>query len=170
MVRFSSSKEEKFVHFFFKITMQVSTLKSRGWHGDLFPSKLQPHPSENSFKSMQTRQARVSEQKESSFKLTRSLSVLCLAAQACPPPCGPMDRSPPGSSVHGIFQARVLEWGAITFSITIFLHFTNIYVLKCIDYICMVQIFMRFLIPFHLWLNNHLMSTQLGSMVLKQQK
>ena len=29
-----------------------------------------------------------------------------------------MDYSPPGSSVHGIFQARVLEWGAIAFSIT----------------------------------------------------
>ena len=28
----------------------------------------------------------------------------------------PMDCSPPGSSVHGVFQARVLEWGAITFS------------------------------------------------------
>ena len=31
----------------------------------------------------------------------------------------PMDCSPPGSSVHGIFQARVLEWGAIAFSILI---------------------------------------------------
>ena len=31
--------------------------------------------------------------------------------------CDPMDCSPPGSSVHGIFQARVLEWGAIAFSI-----------------------------------------------------
>ena len=29
----------------------------------------------------------------------------------------PMDCGPPGSSVHGIFQARVLEWGAIAFSI-----------------------------------------------------
>ena len=29
----------------------------------------------------------------------------------------PMDCSPPGSSVHGIFQARVLEWGAIAFSV-----------------------------------------------------
>ena len=28
----------------------------------------------------------------------------------------PIDRSPPGSSIHGIFQARVLEWGAIAFS------------------------------------------------------
>ena len=31
-------------------------------------------------------------------------------------PCDPMDHSLPGSSVHGIFQARVLEWGAIAFS------------------------------------------------------
>ena len=30
--------------------------------------------------------------------------------------CDPMDCSPPGSSLHGIFQARVLEWGAIAFS------------------------------------------------------
>ena len=30
--------------------------------------------------------------------------------------CDPMDCSLPGSSVHGIFQARVLEWGAIAFS------------------------------------------------------
>ena len=29
----------------------------------------------------------------------------------------PMDCSPPGSSIHGIFQARVLEWGAIAFSV-----------------------------------------------------
>ena len=37
-------------------------------------------------------------------------------AQSCPTLRDPMDCSPPGSSVHGIFQARVLEWGAITFS------------------------------------------------------
>ena len=30
--------------------------------------------------------------------------------------CDPMDCSLPGSSIHGIFQARVLEWGAIAFS------------------------------------------------------
>ena len=33
-------------------------------------------------------------------------------AQSCPTLHDPMDRSPPGSSVHGIFQARILEWGA----------------------------------------------------------
>ena len=37
-------------------------------------------------------------------------------AQSCPAPSDPMDCSPPGSSVHGIFQARVLEWGATAFS------------------------------------------------------
>ena len=37
-------------------------------------------------------------------------------AQSCPTPSNPMDRSLPGSSVHGIFQARVLEWVAIAFS------------------------------------------------------
>ena len=37
-------------------------------------------------------------------------------AQPCPTPSDPMDCSPPGSSVHGIFQARALEWGAIAFS------------------------------------------------------
>ena len=37
-------------------------------------------------------------------------------AQSYPTPSDPMDRSPPGSSVHRIFQARVLEWGAIAFS------------------------------------------------------
>ena len=38
------------------------------------------------------------------------------AAQSSPTLSNPMDCSPPGSSAHGIFQARVLEWGAITFS------------------------------------------------------
>ena len=37
-------------------------------------------------------------------------------AQSCPTLHDPMDCRPPGSSIHGIFQARVLEWGAIAFS------------------------------------------------------
>ena len=37
-------------------------------------------------------------------------------SQLCPTLSDPKDCSPPGSSVHGIFQARVLEWGAIAFS------------------------------------------------------
>ena len=38
-------------------------------------------------------------------------------AQSCPTLSDPMDCSPPGSSIHGICQARVLEWGAIAFSL-----------------------------------------------------
>ena len=37
-------------------------------------------------------------------------------AQSCPTLCDPMDCSPPGSSVHGIFQAWILEWVAVSFS------------------------------------------------------
>ena len=48
-------------------------------------------------------------------------------AQSCQTLRSPMDCSLPGSSVHGVFQARVLEWGAITFSdrlpISVFLGF-----------------------------------------------
>ena len=40
-------------------------------------------------------------------------------AQLCPTLSDPMDCSPPGSSVHGILQVRVPEWGAIAFSASI---------------------------------------------------
>ena len=40
----------------------------------------------------------------------------CEVTQLCPTLCNPMDCSLPGTSVHGTFQARVLEWGAISFS------------------------------------------------------
>ena len=42
--------------------------------------------------------------------------VLCLVAQPCPTLCDPIDCSPPGSSVHGILQARILEWVATPIS------------------------------------------------------
>ena len=49
-------------------------------------------------------------------------------AQSCLTLSNPMDCSLPGSSIHGIFQARVLEWGAIAFSIhRIINHISNHY-------------------------------------------
>ena len=45
-----------------------------------------------------------------------SLIPSVLVAQSCLTLCDPMDCGPPGSSVHGIFQARILEWVAIPFS------------------------------------------------------
>ena len=44
------------------------------------------------------------------------------AAQSCPTLSDPMDCSLSGFSVHGIFQARVLEWGAIAFSVFMLLY------------------------------------------------
>ena len=43
-------------------------------------------------------------------------SAAAKSLQSCPTLGDPIDCSPPGSPVHGIFQARVLEWGAIDFS------------------------------------------------------
>ena len=46
----------------------------------------------------------------------KNMKIKVLAAQLCPTFCDPIDCSLPGSSVHGIFQARVLEWVAFPFS------------------------------------------------------
>ena len=46
----------------------------------------------------------------------RPLKVKVLVAQSCPTLCNPMHCSPPGSSVHGILLARMLEWVALPFS------------------------------------------------------
>ena len=43
-------------------------------------------------------------------------AIAVLIAQSCPALCNPMDCSPPGSSVFGILEARILEWVAIPFS------------------------------------------------------
>ena len=43
-------------------------------------------------------------------------AAAAMSLQTSPTLCDPMDCSPPGSSTHGIFQARVLEWSAIAFS------------------------------------------------------
>ena len=60
---------------------------------------------------------------EEGFLISPSYSLeLCihmgmyLVTQSCPTLCDPMNRTLPGSSVHGILQARILEWVAISFS------------------------------------------------------
>ena len=58
---------------------------------------------------------------ENSFYLLKVILLLevvhaCSVSQLCPTICNPMDCSLPGSSVHGILQARILEWIAISFS------------------------------------------------------
>ena len=48
--------------------------------------------------------------------IQKDVCVCVLAAQSCLTLCNPMDYSPPGSSVHGILQARILEQVAISLS------------------------------------------------------
>ena len=58
----------------------------------------------------------MNESKFSRGKSCFSLDLCVLVTQSCPVFCGPMDCSPPGSSVHGMLQGRILEWAAIPFS------------------------------------------------------
>jgi len=44
------------------------------------------------------------------------IKVKALFTQSCPNLCDPIDYSPPGSSVHGILQVRLLEWVTVSFS------------------------------------------------------
>ena len=50
------------------------------------------------------------------FPSTIFLDSICSVTQSCPTLCDPMDSSPPDSSIHGILQARILEWVVISFS------------------------------------------------------
>ena len=69
-------------------------------------------------------------------------------AQSCPTLCDPMDCSLPSSSIHGIFQARVLEWVAIAFSMSPSSHmklnsiFSSI-VLLMLSFVIVVQLLSR---------------------------
>ena len=50
------------------------------------------------------------------WRIHKSVCVYVLVTQSCPTLCDPTDCSPPGSSIHGILQARMLEWVAISCS------------------------------------------------------
>ena len=52
-----------------------------------------------------------------SIRENMQFAAAAVSLQSCPTLWDPIDGSPPGSPVPGIFQARVLEWGAIAFSI-----------------------------------------------------
>ena len=52
----------------------------------------------------------------SSSTITRMCVLVCPVTQSSPALCDPVDYIPPSSSVHGIFQERILEWVAISYS------------------------------------------------------
>ena len=71
-------------------------------------------------------------------------------AQSCPTLSDPIDCSLPGSSVHGIFQARVLEWGAIAFSKkNIYFCFIDYKAFDCVDHSELLKILQEIGIPDH---------------------
>ena len=51
-----------------------------------------------------------------SWTIKKTAAAAARSLQSCPTLCDPIDCSPPGSSVHGIVQARTLEWVAFAFS------------------------------------------------------
>ena len=59
---------------------------------------------------------RIIDRGETENNLEQESKVKVLVTQSYPTLCDPMDCSPPGSSVHGTLQERILQWVAITFS------------------------------------------------------
>ena len=51
------------------------------------------------------------------FNMLSAAAAVAKSLQSCPTLCDPIDSSPPGSSVHRILQAKILEWVAIAFSV-----------------------------------------------------
>ena len=76
----------------------------------------QLHPQKKLLRAFVLRQTPKIRTKRSLSSFTLMLCMLCEVAQSCPTLCDPVDCSPPGSSVHGILEARILEWVAISFS------------------------------------------------------
>ena len=56
------------------------------------------------------------------LNLNAAAAAAAKSFQSCPTLCDPIDCSLPGSTIHGIFQARELEWGAIVFSERVSIH------------------------------------------------
>ena len=88
----------------------LSVCHGRPYNNVLFPSQVQTLC--NQAPQFPNRKCRLSAQKQRS--LPCFLAFMC--AQSCLTPGNPMECSLPGFSVHGIFQARILEWVAISFS------------------------------------------------------
>ena len=89
--------------------------RQKYWSGlPLAFSKIKEHSSRRQKRA--AKQAKEQMENSGISKSGRSDVVTCVVTQSCLTLCDPMDCNLQGSSVHGIFQARVLEWVAISFS------------------------------------------------------
>ena len=100
--------------------MQETWVRSLGWE-DPLERKMPPTPGfwPGEFHGLYSPWGcKESDTTEQFSPLYAAAATAAKSLQSCPTLCDPIESSPPGSSTHGIFQARVLEWGAIAFSIT----------------------------------------------------
>ena len=99
-----------------------TSLSSKKWHLEESSACLNTHVSWNLgypwFTLAITRFTRLQWTVNTGTWLTYLVCERAKLLQLCPTLCDPMDSSLPGSSVHGILQAAILEWDAISFSIT----------------------------------------------------
>ena len=93
--------------------MQSTSWETLGWMKHKLESRLQRNINNLRYADDTTLMAESEEELNSLLMKVKSESEV---AQSCPTLSDPMDCSLLGSSIHGIFQARVLEWGAIAFS------------------------------------------------------
>ena len=100
-----------------KAALSMGFFRQEYWSGLPFPPPLDLlNP------GIETASFAVPALQENSLPLNHEASPLCLLCvcakllQSCPTLCDPMDCSPQGSSVHGIFLGRILEWVAISYS------------------------------------------------------
>ena len=111
----------------FRISMKLSEAKSRGKLSKGNPTSVLTHPRELiTLRHLSSQQdclwvihLLVQLSTEHLLCARSSATPVCVRAkfaQSCPTLCDSMDCSPPDSSVHGIFQAGILEWVAIPFS------------------------------------------------------
>ena len=86
------------------------------WHSAFFKVQLS-HPYMTTGETIAlTRRTFVGKVMSLLFNMLSAAAAAAKSLQSCPTLCDPIDGSPSGSSVHGILQGRVLEWGAIAFS------------------------------------------------------
>ena len=105
--------------------LQATLLQTTVWHLPIFSDGSQALSSQGAIScalllclslSRTSAQALANSLVWGSFPLPVVFGAAAKLLQSCPTLCDSMDGSPPGSSFHGIFQARVLEWVAIAFS------------------------------------------------------
>ena len=95
--------------------MQETWLQSLGQE-DPLENEMATHSSILAWENPIAREAKEATAHVVTKRVRHDLATAAKSLQSCLTLCHPIDGSPPGSSIHGILQARVLEWVAISFS------------------------------------------------------